>query len=225
TTIRRRSWDVTHTQQQVQVAGIKNEVARQVMKAMKALLTDFEKTFLNTGNTAVGATATARQAKGLQKAIVSNTAKGTGTGNSATIKLTEANVNSLMAQIWNEGGNPRVLLCNEYQKRVISDDFTAKTGFSFNIDASTRKAIANINSYEGAFGTLEIIPDRFHMKKRITVIQPDQIKIAVLNDITQYKGAKVASADRGWCEAEMTIEWGNEKSHAKASYLKTSGAI
>lgn len=225
THIRQRNWEVTHTQQQVQVAGIKSEIARCLMKAMKELLTDYEKIFLNTGNSGAGATGTARKAKGIQKAIISNTAVGTGGGNSTNIALTEKTVNDLMAQIWTAGGNPKLLLCNEYQKRVISQDFTAKTGFSFNIDASTRKAIENINSYEGSFGTLQIIPDRQHMKRRITVLQPDQIKIAILSDIKQFKGAKVALSDRGWVEAEMTLEWGNEKAHAKASVLKTAGVL
>lgn len=225
THIRTRNWDVTHTQMAVKTAGIKNEKARQVMKAMKALMTDYEKIFLNSGNTAVGATNTGRSAKGLQKAIVSNTAVGTGTGNSANVALTEKNVNLVMADIWEDGGNPKALLCGSYQKQVISEDFSAKTGFSFNVDASTRKAIANINSYEGAFGTLEIIPDRQHMKRRVTIIQPDQVKIAVLRDITQYQGAKTASSDKGWVEAEMTLEWGNEKAHGKMSYLKTTGVL
>lgn len=225
THIRLRNWDVTHTQMAVKTAGIKNEKARQVMKAMKSLMVDYEKIFLNTGNTSAGTTSSGRTAKGLQKAIVSNTAAGTGTGSSANIALTEKAVNQLMADIWTAGGNPKALLCNEYQKRVISEDFTAKTGFSFNVDASTRKAIANINSYEGAFGTVEIIPDRQHMKRRITIIQPDQVKVAVLRDIEQYQGAKTASAERGWVEAEMTLEWGNEKAHGKASYLKTTGVL
>ena len=76
TMIRLRNWDVTFTQLAVSVAGVKDQVAREVMKALKALVTDFESIFFNTGNTAVGATGTARGCKGIQKAIVTNTAVG-----------------------------------------------------------------------------------------------------------------------------------------------------
>ncbi len=225
THIRLRNWDVTFTQVAVTVAGIKDQVAREVMKALKALVTDYESIFLATGAKSAGTTSTARQAQGLQKSIVTNTAVGTGGGSSALIQLTEDNVNLLLQKVWNQGGDPRALLCGGHQKRVISKKFTAKTGYSFNINASTRQAIQNINKYEGAFGTLDIVPDRFHMVQRISVITPDLIKIAVLRDIEQYKGAPTASSIKGWCEAEMTLQCGNEKAHAKHSYLKSGGAI
>jgi len=63
------------------------------------------------------------------------------------------------------------------------------------------------------------------MKRRITITTPDMIKIAVLRDIEQYKGAPTASSIKGWVEAEMTLQYGNEKAHAKHSYLKTGGTI
>jgi hypothetical protein len=139
--------------------------------------------------------------------------------------LTEDNVNLLLQKVWTEGGDPRALFCGGHQKRVISKKFSAKTGFSFNIEASTRQAIANINKYEGSFGTIDIIPDRQHMVKRITIVTPDLLKIFVLRDIEQYKGAPTASSIKGWVEAEMSLGWGNERGHAKHSYLKSSGTI
>jgi len=225
THIRLRNWDVTFTQMAVTTAGIKNDVAREVLKSLKEIVTDYDKIFLNTGNTAVGATGTARTAKGIQKAIVTNTAVGTGTGNSALIQLTEDSVNLLLQGIWDAGGDPRALFCGGHNKRVISKKFTAKTGFTFNINASTRQAINNINKYEGSFGTVDIIPDRQHMVQRITIVTPDLVKVAVLRDIQQYKGARTASSIKGWVEGEMTLVWGNEKGHAKASYLKSGGTI
>lgn len=225
THIRLRNWDVTFTQMAVNVAGIEDSVAREIMKAMKTLLTDYEKIFLNTGNTAVGTTAVARSAKGIQKAIRTNTGRGSSAGGAVKQALTESKVNALLQKIWNQGGDPRALFCGGYQKRVISQNFTAKTGFTYNINASTRQAIANINSYEGSFGTVDIIPDRQHMGMRISIVTPEQLKVAVLRDITQYKGAATASSVKGWVEAEMTMEWGNEKAHAKQSHLKTSTVV
>lgn len=221
--IRLRNWDVSFTQMAVTTAGVKDDVAREVMKALKAIVTDYESIFLNTGNSGAGTTSSARTAKGLQKAIVTNTAVGTGTGSSASIQLSEDNVNLILQKIWAQGGDPRALLCHGHNKRVISKKFSSKV--TFNMEASTRKAIANITQYEGSFGTVDIIPDRFHMKKRISIITPDLVKIAVLRDIQQYKGAPTASSIKGWVEGEMTLEWGNEKGHGKHTYLKTGGTI
>lgn len=225
THIRLRNWDVTFTEMAVNVAGIGDQVAREMMKAMKALLTDYDKIFLNTGNTAVGATGTARTAKGIQKAIRTNTGRGSSAGGAVKQALTESKVNALLQKIWNAGGDPRALFCGGYQKRVISQNFTAKTGFTYQINASSRQAIANINSYEGSFGTVDIIPDRQHAGARITIVTPDHLKVAVLRDIQQYKGAPTASSVKGWVEAEMTFQWGNEKAHAKQSHLKTSTVV
>lgn len=225
THIRLRNWDVTFTQIAVTTAGIRNDVAREVMKALKTVATDFDKIFLNTGNSGAGTTSTGRTCRGIQNAIITNTAVGTGAGSSASIQLTEDNANLLMQNIWSAGGDPRALFCGGHNKRVISKKFTAKTGFSFNIEASARKAINNINKYEGSFGTLDIIPDRQHMVKRITIVTPSLVRKAVLRDIRQYKGAPVASSIKGWVEGEITLNWGNEKGHAKHSYLKSGGDI
>ena len=136
--------------------------------------------------------------------------------------MTESKINTLLQKVWNAGGDPRALFTGGYQKRVISTNFTAKTGFSFRIEASARTAIANINKYEGSFGTLDIIPDRQHIGTAATIVTPDHIKVAVLRDIQQYKGAPTASSVKGWVEAEMTLQCGNEKAHAKQRNLKTA---
>ena len=206
-------------------AGVKSDVKRELRKAMKELLTDYDKIFLNSAQTSAGTTAAGRVARGIQSAIITNSAAGTGAGSSALIDLTETKVNQLLQNIWDNGGDPRVLFCGGYQKRVISNNFTAKTGFTFNIESSARKAINNINQYEGSFGTLDIVPDRQHMVRRITIVTPSLIRVAVLRDIREYVGAKTSSSITGWVEAEMTLNWGNEKGHARHSKLQITGTI
>jgi len=226
THIRLRNWDVSFTQMAVTTAGIKDDVARELMKALKELGTDFEKIFVNTGTTAVGASNTARTAMGLLKAIKTNTGLGTdGASGAAISQLTEDIVNARLQEVWDAGGDPRALICGGYQKRVISKNFSAKTGFTFNIEASTRQAIANINKYEGAFGTVDIIPNRHIPVARLAITTPEQIKVAVLRDIQSYKGAPTASSVKGWVEGEMTLQFGNEKAHAEQAQLDSSGAI
>lgn len=225
THIRLRNWDVTFTQMAVMTAGVSDAVAREVMKAMKAILTDYDAIFLNTGNSAVGTTAVARTAKGIQKAVVTNTAAGTGSGNTGDIQITEDKVNSVLKAIWAQGGDPRALFCGGFTKMVISKKFSAKTGFTWNVEASARTAIANVNKYEGSFGTLDIIPDRQHRTRRATIVTPDLCRVAILRDVQQYKGAATASSIKGWVEAEMTFNWGNEKAHGKLKNLRTGGTI
>lgn len=223
THIRLRNWQVNHSQMAMDVAGVQNQVKREVMKAMKSLLCDYDAIILNSANSGAGTTATGRVSKGIQKAITTNTGKGTGAGNTCNVFLRESNVNNMLNKIWTAGGDPRALICNGFNKRVISQNFTAKTGFSFNIDANVRTAINNINKYEGSFGTLDIIPDRQHMTRRVTIVTPDHFRVAIFRDIEQYEGAKTASAVQGWVEAEMCLEWGNQKAHARISWCKTTG--
>lgn len=225
THIRLRNFDVTFTQAAVDKAGVRDEVAHQAMKAMKALLRDYDSLFLWSTVATAGATAVARRSAGLFSVIVTNTAKGTGAGSSARIQLTEANVNLVLQKIWNQGGNPRALFGGGHQKRVISKNFSAKTGFTWNIEASTRTAIQNVNKYEGSFGTCDIIPDRNMMTSRVAIVTPEMAKVAILRDIQQYKGAATASSIKGWVEAEMCLQYGNEKAHGQLRWLKSSGTI
>lgn len=226
THIRLRNYDVTFSQMAVDIAGIKDEFARQVMKALKALATDYDKIFLNTGTTAAGTSAAGRACMGIQKAISSNSAAGSaGASNAATSQLTEDAVNLVLQKIWTAGGNPRALFTGGHQKKVISKKFTAKTGFSWNVNASARVAIANVNKYEGSFGTVDIIPDRQHLTKRCTIVTPEQLKCFVLRDMASYKGAPTASSEKGWVEAELSLGWGNQKAHGKIYNCTATGAI
>lgn len=223
--IKVRNWDVTFTQAAIDHAGVRDEVANQVMRAMKSILRDYESIYLWSTVATAGATGVARRSAGLFKVIVTNTAKGTGAGNSARIQLTEANVNIVLQKIWNQGGNPRALFCGGFQKRVISQKFSAKTGFTWNIEASTRTAIQNVNKYEGSFGTVDVIPSRNMMVSRVAIVTPEMAKIAILRDLQQYKGAATASSVKGWVESEQCLQYGNEKAHGQISWLKSSGAI
>lgn len=224
THIRLRNWDVTFTQMAVSTAGVPDEAARQMLKAMKSLLRDYDKIFMTSNSAKAGSSAAARRARGIHDAITTNTGLGTDGASAAALStLTEGVVNARMQDIWDEGGDPRALYCHGLQKRVISQNFTAKSGFTFNINASTRTAISNINNYEGSFGTLQVIPDRqYPLVQRILIVQPDQIKVAVLRDITRYDGAPTASSIKGWVEGEMTLDYGNQKAHAWQKNLNTA---
>lgn len=221
TQIRLRNWDVTFTQLAVTTAGIKDNVARELMKAMKAIATDYEKILQSTAVSTDGTSAVARTSRGLSKAITNNVVSEPG----VSTFLDEADVSRVLQLIWADGGDPRVLFCGGQSKRQISETFSAKTGFSFNIDQSARKMISNINKYEGSFGTLDIIPDLFIRPEKIHIVTPDHIRVAVLRDIQQYKGAATASSIKGWVEGEMCLEWGNQKAHGKISGVKTSGTV
>ena len=100
----------------------------------------------------------------------------------------------MLQLIYADGGDPRVLYCGSQSKRQISETFSAKTGFSFNINQSARTMISNINRYEGSFGTLDIMPDRFISPEKIHIVTPDFIRVAVLRDIP---GLVIASPARG----------------------------
>lgn len=221
THIRLRNFDVTFTQEAVSTAGVPSEVAREMRKAMKEIAVDYDAIILDTATSAAGATGTARVSRGLLSAVTTNILS----SGSARAKLTEAQVNQILQNIWTQGGNPRVLFCNGFNKRRISQTFSSKTGFTVNVEASTRKAINNINAYEGSFGTLEIVPDRQNLADAVEIVDPEMLRLAVLRDIRAYKGAAVASSHKRWVEGEMCLEWGNQKGHGKITDTTTSGAV
>lgn len=221
THIRLRNFDVTFTQEAVSTAGVPSEIAREMRKAMLEIARDYDAIILDTATSAAGATGSGRVSRGLLSAVTTNIIS----SGSARPKLTEARVNQILQNIWTQGGNPKVLLCGGFNKRRVSETFSSKTGFTVNIEASTRKAINNINSYEGSFGTLEVVPDRQIVADAVAIVDPEMLRVAVLRDIKAYVGAPTASSYKRWVEGEMCLEWGNQKGHGKITDTTTSGAV
>lgn len=207
--------EVSDSQRETNSAGMEDEFAYQMAKAMKEHARDIEYALVNgTGN--AGTSGAAREMKGVLAFLTSNIATGTGTG---TEYLTEAMFNGLLQTIWTAGGMPDYAYANGYQKRKISD-FTA--GSTRNVNAGDKELIKGVDVYDSDFGRIKIVPHRYMTSTVVAVLQNDLFKVATFRPTKKVDVAKVGSATRAVIESELTLESRNQAGSGKITGLKTS---
>ena len=99
--------------------------------------------------------------------------------------LTLAKIDNAVTQAWQDGGRPRVLVCDATNKANISDLSQAGTNLVTNQVNTTQgqapSFVGATSVYLTDFGTLELTPSRFMSDDKLFVIDPDHIKIGTLN--------------------------------------------
>lgn len=109
---------VTDSQEAVQKAGIKSELAYQMQKTMKKIAKDVEYAVLTNGTKTAGDAVTPGQMGGIKYFNSANVVDLAGGA------LTEEKLNDAIQKAWEAGGTPEVVICSGKNKRLIST-FTA----------------------------------------------------------------------------------------------------
>ena len=131
---------ITGTQEAVDKAGRASEIAYQIAKKAKELKRDLEAQ-LTTNNAEVTGSATAAREMGSLRAwVATNDVMGTsGTsgaaGNTAATDgtqrvFTESLLKSVIKSVWNEGGNPTMIMVGPFNKQKLSG-FTGNSTVSY----------------------------------------------------------------------------------------------
>lgn len=222
---------VTGTQDAVNSAGRRSEMAYQMEKRMKELKRDVEKTLLENNAEVVGSDTAAREVSGLQAWVMTSTnvasdasasaGNGTNIHTDGTARaLTEAFVEDALAQAWTEGGNPSMGVLNAFQKRK----FTTFSGNSTRFDKGEDKKLVNsVDVYIDPLGSeISLMPDRFAPTDVIFFVDPEFAKYAVLRDFQSHDLSKTGDAMKKQLLVEYTLQVGQEKAHAGVYDLSTS---
>lgn len=223
TQIFRKNATVTHTQRDVDHAGMADMLAYQVAKKAKELKRDIETTILANQGRNVGTTTTARVLRSFNSWLSTNASRGS-TGSHATASntaalddatnsrtLTETLFDSVLASCWDAGGDPKMVVCRAGNKQIISD-FTGRSAGRFNVPVNTIQASADV--YVGDFTRLDLVPDRFVRARDVYLLDPEYASLAYLGGgVNQYDLGKVGAADTTVLEAELTLVVKNEAAH------------
>ena len=174
TQISTKSFVITTSEQAVLKAGRADEVAYQAILKGRELQKDIETTLVGTNKARAAGndSAPTRQMAPVTSWIVTNVSKAsdgtnpTGDGTDARTDgtaraLTETQLKDVMQSCWNNGGQPKLILCSAANKRIISQ-FTGNNTRMINM-GETKTMSQSIDYYETDFGMLEIIPDA-HMR-------------------------------------------------------------
>jgi len=214
TAIIRREVKVSGTEQAINVGLPGNPMDYQKKKQLTAFKADMEFALLN-GTRASGASGTARGMTGINGVISTNlTARSSGT----SMSLTE--LEDILQNSWDnasDGNQADIVLVPMGIKRKI-------TTFTTRVQAqaqSTDKIYNNISFFEGAAGTVKIIPHRDVINgtgtTHVFALREDSFKMAFLKG-REPKWSEIPSTgdyDRGFYLTEMTLESKAERASVK----------
>jgi len=231
--------EVSHTAQAVDAAASNvQRLSEQVVIKMKEMKRDKEVMLLSNIAAAAGSSGNARQTAGLPAWLSTNTIFEAGgadptlsgttegfpnaaaTPGTTPVVFAEADLNQLIEDIWQQGGNPTLIMVNSGNKRRISTAFTGNaTRYKDTVD---KQVVNSIDFYDSDFGELTIVPNRFQPTNNpagdndnynVFVLDPEYAAIAYLDEVQQKPLAETGHSMRTlvWCEYGLQID--NEKAH------------
>lgn len=213
---------VTGTQESVDSAGRRSEMAFQMENKMKELKRDVEKILLENNAYVAGTDTAARECAGLQAYLVTNaniaadSTAATGDGSDAHTDgtaraLQESFVEEVLGEAWDSGGNPTLCILGKAQKQK----FAAFSGNATRThDGESKKITNTIDIYIDPLGNeVRLVPDRFCPADVVYFVDPENVKFSVLRDFQSSDLAKTGDTMRKQILAEYTLEVGNEAAH------------
>jgi hypothetical protein len=223
---------VSGTARKVTTAGRADEMDYQMLKRARELKRDVEFALLDNNAKVGGSDTVPRECAGVPTWIVTSVDKNgstdpAGTGADArsggTARLfTEDSLKTVMASIWDQGGEPGHLFTNGYNRQIAST-FGAGTKFQ-KVEDKTLHSTFDI--YEGDFATLKIIPDRYIESSpgMALVLDMDYWKVAFMpgRNMVTWDLAKTGDTDRRQILCEFTLEACNQRSSGIVADLTTS---
>ena len=234
--ISRKTIVLSATEEVVNKAGRRSELAYQIAKRGSELKRDQEFTFLNGAVAAAGSTSVARGTASLGAFIKTNVDKASdGTNPSYTTlpnsartdgtvrTFTETILKNVIQQVWAAGGTPKILMVGPVNKQRVSG-FAGIASSRFNIDGGVKPAtiIGAADVYVSDFGNVQVVPNRFQRERDAWVLDPEYAKVTTLRPYQQIELAKTGDADKRM----LIVEYGHkvlaENAHGLAADLITS---
>jgi hypothetical protein len=228
TQIFQKTIKVSGTLEAVDKAGRKSEKAYQLAKASAEIKRDIELTLLSNQVASNGNSSTARTLGGLQAWLATNGDFGSGgsAGASGTTArtggtnrtFTEDILKTVIKEVYQSGGNPKVLMVNPGHKQTVSA-FAGIAAQRFMAPANEPTTIlAAADVYLSDFGSISVVPNRMmnstnNCDETAFVVDPDMAAVAYLRPFQTNELAKTGDNEMTQLLAELTLEVKNEAAH------------
>ena len=234
--ISRKTIVLSATEEVVNKAGRRSELAYQIAKRGSELKRDQEFTFLNGAVAAAGNTTTARGTASLGAYVKTNVDMQTNGVNPSYTTLpnsartdgnvrtfTETILKNVIQQVWAAGGTPKILMTGPVNKQRVSG-FAGIASSRFNIDGGDRPAtiVGAADVYVSDFGNVQVVPNRFQRERDAWVLDPEYAKVTTLRPYQQIELAKTGDADKRMLIVEFGHKVLAENAHGLAADLITS---
>ena len=224
TQIIQKTVQVSGTLDVVNKAGRKSEKAYQLAKASSELKRDLETILTANQGRNAGSSTIARKLGSILSWIKTNTDKGSGGSDPATIGVstrtdgtqrtfTETLLKTVVAAVYTSGGSPKVLMVGAAGKQKVSS-FAGIAAQRYMAPANTPTTIVGAaDVYMSDFGTMSVVPNRFMRTRDALVIDPEYAALAYLRPFQTNDLAKTGDSMNTQILAEVTLEVKNEAAH------------
>ena len=220
---------ISGTQEAVDKAGRASELAYQIAKKAKELKRDMEAQITTNNAEVTGSATAAREMGSLGAWVATNDVMGTsGTsgsvGNTARTDgtqraFTEDLLKSVIKSVWNEGGDPTMIMVGPFNKQKLSGFTGNSTRFDAGADATL---YTSVDVYASDFGQLQVVPNRFSRDRDAYVLDMNYWGIAFLRDFTMHELSKTGDSEKRQLLVEATLESRNEAASGLVADLTTS---
>jgi hypothetical protein len=217
--ISRKTLIISGTEEAVDKAGRKSELAYQTAKRGVELKRDMEFILFNAQAGVAGNSTTARVTAALNAWVKTNTDVGTGGGDPAYTAgvpaavrtdgtqraFTETVLKAVCQALWTAGGELRYLFVGPVNKSKASA-FGGVATKNYDLSGKPRPTaiIGAADVYVSDFGYLSILPHRYQRERDAWFIDPQWIAIKHLRPFRREKMAKTGDAEKRM----LLVEWG-----------------
>ena len=212
-------------------AGRRSELAREIMKAGREIMTDKEKRFVGNYASVAAAAGVAGKTAGAQAWLTSNVSRGaTGAsgGFSAGIvaaatngtqrAYTETLLKGVLQTTWTAGGNPKMVITNAAQKQTAAG-FAGLATARRESGSKKLTIVAGADIYVSDFGEVQFVPDRFADARSALIIDPEYWDVATLDPMKTMDLAKTGLATRKALYEEVALRCLNQAANGIVSDL------
>jgi hypothetical protein len=224
--ISRKTLIIAGTEERVDKAGRKSEIAYQTAKLGAELRRDMEFVAVQNQAARAGNSTTSRRTAGFESFLITNASRGAG-GLAPTLSgstqgypnaaptdgtqraFTEALLKTVLQLSWANGGKGQMLMVGGLQKQVVSG-FAGIAEVRKSVEGASQAVIVGAaDVYVGDFGNVSIVPNRFSRNRSALLIDPSHIEIVMLRPFMVEDLAKTGDASKKL----MLVEWGTKVHH------------
>lgn len=234
---------VSGTQNAVNAAGRKKEMAYQLLKRSQEIKRDLESVLTQNHGSSAGGTGTARQLAGAEAWLTQYVNEGAGTGETTPGYVTStglvtaptdgtaaaagtfevASLKSIIRTIWTSGGDAKVIMANGFNKQQISGFAGIATLYrEATATAAGTRIVGAADIYVSDFGEHRVVPNRFMRTNTCLVLDMDYWSVAYLRKFENNEIARTGDAEKRQIVTECTLVCRNELASGKVVALTTS---
>ena len=232
--ISRKTVVLSNTEEVVNKAGRKSELAYQLAKKGAELKRDMELVMVQSQIASAGSTSAARTTGSVLAFIKTNTDT-TGTDPSYTTlpnslrtdgtvrTFTETILKNVIQKTWTSGGTPKILMTGPVNKQRVSG-FAGIAATRYNIEGGAKPAtiVGAADVYVSDFGSVTVVANRFQRERDALVLDPEYASVAYLRPFQQMELAKTGDAEKRLLIVEYGLKITSENAHGLAADLVTS---